>query len=501
MKTVFECQNCGHASAKWMGRCPDCGGWNSFVEEKRFRIREVSTALAVNMGGDNGAVRLEAVSTEEEPRIDTRNPELNRVLGCGLVPGSLILLGGEPGVGKSTLLLQLAHTLRDEGLRVLYVSGEESIQQIKLRADRIGDGVEPRKPDDSGNNYTALDMEALESGKQVSDECGRDNRVAGKAGNLSDRPAGDIYLLAESNLGRILESVDETRPGALVIDSVQTVFSETLDSAPGSVSQVRHAAMQLLTLAKTRNLPVFLIGHITKDGNIAGPKALEHIVDVVLYFEGEGRRRHRIVRAVKNRYGASGEVGIFEMTTRGLVPAENPSRLFLMEREDIAPGSAVVCAVEGTRPLLVEVQALVLATQYGAGRRVATGVNYNRISVLTAMLEKRLGIHMIGSDIYVNTAGGLEIDEPGADLGIFAAILGSLRNRPLEPHTVLLGELSLSGAVRSVTQVYSRIREAAAMGFLRCVLPAGNLPLQDKVEGIELIPVKNISEASDILFG
>ena len=460
-KTFFECQNCGHSSAKWLGRCPDCGGWNSFVEEKHFRVREVPSKVRCDTVGESGARRIEEVSTEEAPRMDTRNPELNRALGGGLVPGSLILLGGEPGVGKSTLLLQLAHTLRDEGLRVLYSSGEESTQQIKLRADRIANADEPRKPNSDG----------------------------------------DIYLLAESNLGRIIEAVDETQPSALVIDSIQTVFSETLDSAPGSVSQVRHSAMQLLTLAKSRNLPIFLIGHITKDGSIAGPKALEHIVDVVLYFEGEWRRNHRIIRAVKNRYGAAGEVGIFEMTARGLLPAENPSRLFLMEREDIAPGSAVVCAIEGTRPILVETQALVLATQYGSGRRVATGVNYNRISVLTAMLEKRLGIHMTGSDIYVNTAGGLDIDEPGADLGIFAAILGSLRNRPLEPHTVLLGELSLSGAVRPVTQAYPRIREAAAMGFRRCVLPAGNLPLTDTVAGIELVPVKNIGEASEILFG
>ena len=460
-KTVFECQNCGHSSIKWLGRCPDCGGWNSFVEEKRFRLREASSAFHDNTEGAAGAIRLEDVSTEDSPRINTRNSELNRALGGGMVSGSLILLGGEPGVGKSTLLLQLAHTLRDEGLRVLYASGEESAQQIKLRAGRIGNDGESRKPD----------------------------------------VAGDIYLLAESNLGRIMEAVDETGSGVLVIDSIQTVFSEALDSAPGSVSQVRHAAMRLLTLAKARNLPVFLIGHVTKEGSIAGPRALEHIVDVVLYFEGEGRRHHRIIRAVKNRYGASGEVGIFEMTTRGLIPAENPSRLFLMEREDIAAGSAVVCAIEGTRPILVEVQALVAATQYGSGRRVATGVNYNRISVLTAMLEKRLGVHMTGSDIYVNTAGGLEIDEPGADLGIFAAILGSLRNRPLEPHTVLLGELSLSGAVRPVTQVYPRVREAAAMGFRRCVLPAGNLPLPDTVDGIEFVPVKNIGEAADIFFG
>ena len=461
-KTFFECQNCGYSSAKWLGRCPDCGGWNSFVEEKHFRLREVTSAFHCGKGSDvAGAVRLEEVSMEDAPRMDTRNSELNRALGGGLVPGSLILLGGEPGVGKSTLLLQLAHTLSEEGLSVLYTSGEESARQIKLRADRIGKGDERRKHDN----------------------------------------AGDIYLLAESNLERIMEAIDEKHPGALVIDSVQTVFSETLDSAPGSVSQVRHAAMQFLTLAKARNLPVFLIGHVTKDGSIAGPKALEHIVDVVLYFEGEERRHRRIIRAVKNRYGAAGEVGIFEMTTRGLIPAENPSRLFLMEREDLAAGSAVVCAIEGTRPILVEIQALVLATQYGAGRRVATGVNYNRISVLTAMLEKRLGIHMTGSDIYVNTAGGLGIDEPGADLGIFAAILGSLRNRPLKEHTVLLGELSLSGAVRPVTQVYSRVREAVAMGFRCCVLPAGNLPLSDAVEGIEFVPIKNIGEASDILFG
>ena len=462
MKTVFECQNCGAPSAKWLGRCHDCGGWNSFVEVKRVHLREVSSTHNGKTGSDTSAARIEDVSTEAATRIDTRNSELNRALGGGLVPGSLILLGGEPGVGKSTLLLQLAHTLRDEGVRVLYASGEESTQQIKLRADRIVVAGERRKQDATG---------------------------------------GDIYLFAESNLERIMDEVDETQPGALVIDSIQTVFSETLDSAPGSVSQVRHAAMQLLTLAKAHSLPVFLIGHVTKDGNIAGPKVLEHIVDVVLYFEGEGRRHHRIIRAVKNRYGATGEVGIFEMTARGLLPAENPSRLFLMEPEDMAAGSAVVCAIEGTRPLLVEVQALVLATHYGSGRRVATGVNYNRISVLTAMLEKRLGIQMTGSDIYVNTAGGLEIDEPGADLGIFAAILGSLRNRTLEPHTVLLGELSLSGAVRPVTQAYPRVREAAAMGFRRCILPSGNLPLPDSVEGIEFIPVKNIGEASDILFG
>jgi DNA repair protein RadA/Sms len=454
--TIFECQSCGYSSSKWLGRCPDCGSWNSFVEEKQFKSKD--TSLILRKGAK--ATPLAEVSTEAVPRIDTRNSEFNRTLGGGIVPGSLILLGGEPGTGKSTLLLQIAYNLQQEGLRVLYASGEESVQQIKLRADRIEDPKE----------------------------------IKGASAS------GEIFLLAESNLELILQAVDEVKPAAIVVDSIQTAFSETLDSAPGSVSQVRHITMQLLNVAKQRNLPVFLIGHVTKDGSIAGPKVLEHIVDVVLYFEGEGRHQHRIIRAVKNRFGATNEVGIFEMTSRGLMAAKNPSSLFLMDREDISAGSSVVCALEGTRPLLVEVQALVVATQYSTARRVATGVNYNRISVLVAMLEKRLGIQMTGSDIYVNTAGGLEIDEPGSDLGIFAAILSSLRNRPPAPNTVLLGELSLSGDVRQVSQAHLRVREAAAMGFQRCILPAGNLPLIDPVDGIDLMPVKTVGQISELLF-
>jgi len=458
LNTIFECQSCGYGSAKWLGRCPECGSWNSFIEEKRPKGGEVSALRK----GESQAVRMGDVSTADAPRIDTRNPEFNRVLGGGIVPGSLVLLGGEPGAGKSTLLLQIASNLEGEGRRVLYLSGEESVQQIKLRADRLAD------PAESGVQANAL--------------------------------AKDIYLLAESNLERILTVIAEVQPSAIVVDSIQTTFSETLDSAPGSVSQVRHAAMQFLNLAKSLNLPVFLIGHVTKDGSIAGPKVLEHVVDVVLYFEGERRQNHRIIRAVKNRFGAANEVGIFEMTSRGLIPALNPSSLFLLERENVSAGSAVVCALEGTRPLLVEVQALVVATQYGTGRRVATGVDYNRISVLVAMLEKRLGVQMAGSDIYVNTAGGLEIDEPGSDLGIFAAILSSLRNRPLIHHTVLLGELSLSGDIRPISQMHLRVREAALMGFKRCILPAGNLPLVDPIDGIELVPVRTVAELSEILF-
>jgi DNA repair protein RadA/Sms len=454
--SVFECQHCGHASPKWLGRCPDCGSWNSFVEEKRGGPGVVSL---VNRG-EVKVTRLAEVSTEATPRLPTGNPEFDRVLGGGIVHGSLILLGGEPGAGKSTLLLQIAHSLQAKGERVLYVSGEESAQQIRLRADRL-----------------------------------EDSQTAGSA-----ESAGDIFILAESNLEAILSAIDEHKPSAVVVDSVQTTFSETLDSAPGSVGQVRHVAGRFLNLAKSRNLPVFLIGHVTKDGSIAGPKALEHIVDAVLYFEGERHQNHRIIRAVKNRFGAANEVGIFEMTSRGLIPVRNPSNIFLMNRETISPGSAVVCAIEGTRPLLVEIQALVVATQYGTARRVATGIDYNRISVLVAILEKRLGIQMNGCDIYVNAAGGLEIDEPGSDLGIFTAIFSSMRNRSLVPYTVLLGELSLSGEIRPVSQVHLRVREAAAMGFRRCILPDGNLPLVDQVENIEIIPVKTVDQLSDILF-
>jgi DNA repair protein RadA/Sms len=455
--TVFECQSCGYASAKWLGRCPDCGSWNSFVEEKRFKTADAPFVRH----GDSKATRLADVAIEDTPRIATRNSEFDRVLGGGLVPGALVLLGGEPGAGKSTLLLQIAGSLQREGRRVLYVSGEESAQQIKIRADRLED----------------------------------------LKGSSEGAAIGDIYLLAESNLEQILGAIEELHPAAIVVDSVQTAYSETLDSAPGSVSQVRHVAMQFLNIAKTRGLPVFLIGHITKDGSIAGPKALEHIVDVVLYFEGERRQNHRIIRAVKNRFGAANEVGIFEMTSRGLTPVSNPSSLFLMEKEKMSAGSAVVCALEGTRPLLVEIQALVVATQYGTARRVATGVNYNRITVLVAMLEKQLGIQMGGCDIYVNAAGGLEIDEPGSDLGIFTAILSSFRNRPLPSHTVLLGELSLSGDVRPISQAHVRVREAAAMGFEKCILPAGNLPLVDAAPGIELMPVSTVAQLSELLFG
>ncbi len=461
--SVFECQSCGYSSAKWLGRCPDCGSWNSFMEGKPLSVVSKGSR-GVNRGAR--AVPLDEISTREAPRISTGNAEFDRVLGGGIVPGSLALLGGEPGVGKSTLLLQIAQSLRQTGRRVLYVTGEESAQQVKLRAERLG--IPSARFSDEGSGAAA--------------------------------PPGGIFLLAESSLEKILGAAEDLHPTEIVIDSIQTTYSEDLDSAPGTISQVRYVASQLLNLAKTSNLPVFLIGHVTKDGTLAGPKALEHIVDAVLYFEGERHHNHRIIRAVKNRFGAANEVGIFEMTSRGLVPVQNPSYLFLRDRESAAPGSAVTCAMEGTRPILVEVQALVVASQYSTARRTSTGIDYNRISLLVAMLEKRLGIPMMGCDIYVNAAGGLEINEPASDLAVFASILSSFRNRALSFDALLFGELGLSGEVRPVSQVHLRVREAAAMGFKRCILPARNLPLLDSVPGVQLQALTTVSELNDLIF-
>jgi DNA repair protein RadA/Sms len=458
--SVFTCQSCGYSSAKWLGRCPDCGNWNSFIEEKKVTASPGGVSLRHE---EPKAVRLSEVSSEDAPRVETSNAEFNRVLGGGIVPGSLVLLGGEPGVGKSTLLLQIAQSLQRTGRRVLYVSGEESAQQIKMRADRL--------------------------------KC-----RASDAGSGGAATTEDIYVLAESSLEKIFAAAEEIRPADLIIDSVQTTCSETLDSAPGSISQVRHVAVQLLNLAKLAQISVFLIGHVTKDGSIAGPKALEHIVDAVLYFEGDRHHSHRIVRAVKNRFGAANEVGIFEMTAAGLIPVRNPSSLFLSESGATSPGSAVCCAMEGSRPILVELQALVVATQYGTARRTATGIDYSRVSVLVAMIEKRLGIPLMGCDIYLNAAGGLQVAEPASDLAIVAAVLSSFRNRAIAPKTILLGELALSGEVRPVSQIQPRLHEAETMGFAKCLLPAGNLPLVEPVDRMELFPVRTVQELSDLVF-
>jgi DNA repair protein RadA/Sms len=447
--TVFVCQNCGHQSRKWLGKCPECGEWNSLVEERarsikqppgNFRKREVE------------AVPYTEIETQDDVRIISGVTEFDRVLGGGIVPGTLVLIGGDPGIGKSTLLLQVADSLSGGGSLVLYVSGEESERQIKLRGERL--------------------------------------KIAAK----------NLYLLPETSLEGIFQEVDRLNPAAIIIDSIQTVFSAVIESAPGSVSQVRAVAHQFLLLAKNRSIPVFLIGHITKDGSIAGPKALEHIVDTVLYFEGERHHNHRIVRATKNRFGAANEVGIFEMSGTGLIPVANPSQIFLQERPHDVAGSVVTACMEGTRPLLVEIQALVSGSKYGTGRRMTQGVDQNRVALLIAMLEKRAGLQMLGDDVFVNIAGGLEVDEPAADLGVVSAITSSFKGQPIDPHTAVFGEIGLTGEVRGTLQAGVRAREAQALGFKKIVMPASNASGLERLLGVKVVGVRSVEDALAELF-
>ncbi|HZE72801.1 MAG TPA: DNA repair protein RadA [Pyrinomonadaceae bacterium] len=450
-ETVFVCQSCGHQSRKWLGKCPECGEWNSLVEERSrssnkaagrtgFKLREVA------------AVAYSEIEPQNDVRIGSGVTEFDRVLGGGIVPGTLVLIGGDPGIGKSTLLLQVADKLSARGKPVLYVSGEESERQIKLRGERLK--VE----------------------------------------------ASNLYILPETNLENIFHEVERLEPAAIIIDSIQTVFSALIESAPGSVSQVREVAHQFLMLAKNRTIPVFLIGHITKDGSIAGPKTLEHIVDTVLYFEGERHHNHRIVRATKNRFGAANEVGVFEMTGSGLMPVANPSKMFLQERPENVAGSVVTACMEGTRPLLVEIQALVSGTRYGTGRRMTQGVDQNRVALLIAMLEKRAGLQLLGDDVFVNIAGGLEVDEPAVDLGVVAAIASSFKNAPIDPQTAVFGEIGLTGEVRGTMQPSVRAREAQALGFKKIVMPASNSAGLERLLGVRVVGVRSVEEAMTELF-
>ena len=443
-KTVFACQECGAQSQKWLGRCAECGAWNSLVEERAAEAPAPASDISkrYSLAVTAGPQLYEDIDTVVAERLTTGIDEFDRVLGGGVVPGSLVLIGGEPGIGKSTLLLQAAaHFARTFG-PVLYSSGEESEHQIKSRGERLG--IE-RAP---------------------------------------------LYILAETCLERILEEI---------ADSIQTVFSLRFQSAPGSIGQVREAATQLLFAAKGQNIPTFLVGHVTKDGSLAGPKALEHIVDTVLYFEGEKHHAHRIVRAVKNRFGAVSELGVFEMTGKGLRAVPNPSQLFLAERPANAPGSAVLCCVEGSRPMLVEIQALVSTSTYGNARRMTSGLDQNRLSLLLAVLEKRAGLNLVAEDVFVNVAGGIAVDEPAADLGIVAAVASSVRNRPIKPSTAVFGEVGLAGEVRGISQAALRVREAGQMGFTRCIVPQGNCAPEDAPAGCELVAVRNVSEALDAL--
>ena len=444
-RTVFVCQQCGYENLRWMGRCPSCGEWNSLVETAAVPQTGTRPSKAVY----SVPVPLSQVTTKDAPRLVFPLAELNRVLGGGLVPASLVLISGDPGIGKSTLLLQTAQLLASSQGKVLYVSGEESVHQIKVRAERL------HLEDDS------------------------------------------LLLLAETELERILEVAEGLAPRLLIIDSIQAVHLEGVPSAAGSVTQVRECALRLMNWAKASGVPVFLAGHVTKDGAIAGPRVLEHIVDVVLYLEGEAFSSYRLLRSVKNRFGSINEVGIFEMRDAGLVEVPNPSEVFLSERREDTIGSAIVPTMEGSRPLLVEIQALASPTPFGLPRRTANGVDFNRLLLLVAVLSKKTGLALSNQDILVNVAGGLKVAEPAADLGIALAVASSFRDRPLEPHTTVMGEVGLGGEVRAVSQLDRRIGEAAKLGFRRCLVPQASYSSLGRQSNVEVIPVDTLRQAME----
>lgn len=437
----FVCQECGAVTGKWMGKCPECGNWNSLVEE---------SIVAKEMGTWAGLSQSVPVplSGEEEvanvPRLSTNIAELDRVLGGGIVPGSLVLIGGDPGIGKSTIMMQLAQKLAEQKKTVLYISGEESENQIRLRASRLG----------------------------VESE--------------------NILLFAETCMERILSEAEKLNPAVMIVDSIQTTYTLKLPAIPGSVGQIRETAMQFLTFGKQRDISVFLTGHVTKEGMIAGPRMLEHLVDTVLYFEGDNKQLYRILRAVKNRFGSVNEIGVFEMNESGLIPVKNPSQMFLSERPSSAPGSVVMCCLEGTRPFLVELQALVTESAYGTARRMSIGLDSSRMMMLVAVLEKRIGYHLGGQDIFLNVVGGLSIDDPAADLAICAAIVSSLRNKAIDQQTVLCGEVGLTGEIRSINHFNLRASEAKNLGFQRILAPPAS---KYDAGGISIIACATVKEA------
>jgi DNA repair protein RadA/Sms len=450
-KTHFVCQSCGYQAPKWLGRCPGCQGWNTFVEE---RVIEEKVPERDLLGFEAGAVPtpLTDIIPEEKGRIQIGIGEFDRVLGGGIVFGSVILVGGDPGIGKSTLLLQMMNRLASIGRKVLYISGEESIQQTKMRADRLGIYSE------------------------------------------------HLFVVSETSVERILQDIETLRPSTVVVDSIQTVYSSELPSTPGSISQVREASSRLLYLAKHLSIPIFLVGHVTKEGFIAGPKVLEHIVDTVLYIEGEATHAFRILRAVKNRFGSTNEIGVFEMKDSGLVEVISPSEFFLSERTQPTSGSVVVPSMEGSRPILIELQALAVPTNFGVPRRTAQGIDANRVSLLVAVMEKRLGVHLNNQDIFLNIAGGMRVEEPAADIGVIAAIASNYKDQVIDPEMVVFGEVGLGGEMRGVSQSEVRVGEAARLGFKRCLLPRQNQEKMKGVKGIELIGIRTVQEAIKILF-
>ena len=446
-KTVYFCQECGYESAKWMGQCPGCKSWNTFVEETVSTKKPSSSGAMKSSEKRQEPVILKDISLSEDERQTTQIGELDRVLGGGIVPGSLVLVGGDPGIGKSTLLLQVCRNLAEKQVSVLYISGEESLRQIKLRANRIG---------------------------QFTDK---------------------MQLLCETNLEVIREVIERRKPDVVVIDSIQTMFHEDVSSAPGSVSQVRESTNILMQIAKGMGISIFIVGHVTKEGVVAGPRVLEHMVDTVLYFEGDRHAAYRILRGVKNRFGSTNEIGVFEMRQDGLVEVENPSEYMLSGKPEGASGSVVACSMEGTRPILLEVQALVCHSNFGIPRRTAAGTDFNRVNLLMAVLEKRLGLKLGDCDAYVNIAGGIKMNEPAIDLGIVLALISSYKDKPIDEKTICFGEVGLSGEVRAVSMAEQRVLEAKKLGFERVILPAVCMKSVEKIGGIALIPVENIQDA------
>lgn len=447
-KTFFFCQNCGHEESKWLGQCPACREWNTFVEEKITPVKGAAAGKSVREGE---VVTLSSVRTDGEERIKTDIQELDRVLGGGIVPGSLVLVGGDPGIGKSTLLLQVCQKLSEKKESVLYISGEESLKQIKLRADRMGKFSE------------------------------------------------DLLLLCETNLETIRQTIERQKPHLAIIDSIQTMYSEEIGSAPGSVSQVREATNTFMQLAKGLGISIFIVGHVTKEGTVAGPRVLEHMVDTVLYFEGDRHASYRILRGVKNRFGSTNEIGVFEMRQTGLEEVANPSEFMLSGKPENASGSVVACSMEGTRPILMEIQALVCASNFGFPRRTAAGTDYNRVNLLMAVLEKRMGLPLSNYDAYVNIAGGIRMNEPAVDLGIVMAIFSSYKNRPVPEDMIVFGEVGLSGEVRAVSMPEQRVSEAKKLGFKTCVIPSVSENAVKNIEGIRVIGVRSVSEAIQLL--
>lgn len=448
VKTKFVCQNCGYVSPRYLGRCPNCSEWNTLVEEveQKSVTLKASPRVAIS-GAKTTPQKIDTVTVSKTPRVDTKNGELNRVLGGGVVPGSMVLIGGDPGIGKSTLLLQVSGSLSDQGGKLLYVSGEESASQIKLRADRL---------DVSGSEF---------------------------------------YLYPETDMGSILQNIEDLKPDYVVIDSVQTMQMPEITSAVGSVAQIREVTAALMQVAKTNGITIFIVGHVTKGEAIAGPKILEHMVDTVLYFEGDMHRSYRILRAVKNRFGSTNEIGVFEMRDGGLAEVPNPSEIFLEERLNGATGSAVVVSLEGTRPILAEIQALVTPTAFGNAKRTTTGLDHNRVSLIMAVLEKRAGLLLQNQDAYLKAAGGVKLDEPAIDLAIAMSIVSSYRDQQTAPDDCFIGELGLTGEIRRVTRIDQRVAEAAKLGFKRVFVPQNNLAGFEFPKNIEVVGVKTLSEA------